>query len=230
MERRLLEQTRSKKKKKNLPKKIRVDPSAHPGYPVRVPQDEDLTHLQRYLRNAEFSLVKPLPNLSPNPTKSHFLVKGGEETFVMSVGIRRIVGMEIVSEKHRRRFSSFVTSLNDTSSPFIHSAVSADFDLNAGRSFVVRSRVKHGSLRDYISNKAEWSDKAETKAGRKKAPIKDSEIAYFGKQILIAAQTFEESGIPCPQLTIGMLILCFNLLKKKKKKKRMSYCWTLKIK
>eukprot|EP00754_Rhynchopus_humris_P045636 Rhum_TRINITY_DN5119_c0_g1::Rhum_TRINITY_DN5119_c0_g1_i1::g.16617::m.16617/K17543/PXK; PX domain-containing protein kinase-like protein len=220
LEQRLLEQTRVKKKARDThADPILVDPSAHPGYPVTVCEEADLTSLQRYLRSSGYSIVRPCQRLSASPTKSRFIVKLDEtgEQYVMSVATRRGTGMEISTEKQRKRFVSFITGINapgkagksgeSSVSPFIQKAVSADFDLHTQRSFVVREIAKHGSLRDQCFNKVDWAERWDVKHKKKFSALKSSDIAYYGKQLLIAVKCLEDGGVPCPQLTLGNVLL-----------------------
>eukprot|EP01064_Diplonema_japonicum_P000486 TRINITY_DN1031_c0_g1_i9.p1 TRINITY_DN1031_c0_g1~~TRINITY_DN1031_c0_g1_i9.p1 ORF type:complete len:744 (+),score=116.85 TRINITY_DN1031_c0_g1_i9:4000-6231(+) len=208
LEVRLLEQTRTKKQDPEQVT-VHVDPSAHPGYSVKVNEEEDLTCLQRYLRSAGFSLVKPLPRLAKDVSKSRFIVRaeGTNEEYIMSCGQRRTQGMDISTEKHRKRFINFLTSVNNQTCPFIHAAVSADFDINTQRSFVVRTVAKHGSMRDYMRGKVDWGERVETKLKKRETSVKDTELAYFGKQIMLGVRALEENGIPCPQLTLGNVLI-----------------------
>ena len=194
LEARVAEQSRTRQQtQQEVAKPARhYDPGTHPGYPVPMNEDADLTILQRYLRSSGYSLVKQCQRLTLQPTKSRFLVKHDEtgEQYLMSVGKLRPQGMALTTDKQRKRFISFLTGLNvpskatDTPSPFIHKAVSADFDLNSQRSFVVREIVKNGSLRDVMYNKAEWNERFDAKYKKKASPLKVSDIAYYGMGIV----------------------------------------------
>eukprot|EP00756_Hemistasia_phaeocysticola_P050728 Hpha_TRINITY_DN25918_c0_g1::TRINITY_DN25918_c0_g1_i1::g.185219::m.185219 len=208
LETRIREQVRGRRRGSGEDSGPRPPPTEHPGYLLNVREDEDLTCLQRYLRTTEYTLVKPLPGLSPQATKSYFAVKDEHgNNLLMSVGVMQSCGMEISTDKQKKRFVSYVTSHADPVCPLLHVVNFVDFDTRMQRSFVVREVVKHGSLRDVLHGKPEWSLSWTEKYKKKPSAIKDSDIAYYGKQLVIAVKWFEENGIACPQLSLGNVLV-----------------------
>ncbi|KAJ9471058.1 Slowpoke-binding protein [Diplonema papillatum] len=208
LERKLKEQTRVKKANEEQDV-IRVDVNDHPGYNVVVDEEEDLTILQRYLRTAGYRLEKPLPRLAVDVSKSRFLVRadGYDDSLLMCVSRRRVGGMEITTDKQKKRFVNFMQAINAQACPFLDGVVSADFDMNTQRAFVTKRAAKHGSMRDYMYGKADWNEAAALKYKKKPSPLKEADVAYFGKQLILAVQCLEENGIPCPHLSLGNIVV-----------------------